>query len=468
MLKCWKPKNGKLSERGAVVIEATISLTTFLFVFMMLYSIVSICRAQARIQIAIDATAKEISQYSYLYGLTGLDTTLGKFQESGNKTKSALNSAIDGVAQTFEGIQQLGGQASDINVSSVDDVLSKWDEISTTVQDTSEKAASAKETIMNMAKDPQKLLLGMARLVGSEALELGKSRLIADPVCRALVEKHLKLSDSGSADAFCKSVGIQPATFLGKESYYNGLDFSNSTLFPYGSDEISIIVTYRVKLLPLLPIDKTFTITQRAVTKGWLHGDGSSTGVSPMERISSLRNANNGASIWNCSETSERVDLIRHQGVEDLKQKGYSGISGNNIVQCYDEKTNTFCTISSANPLAYADSVDEVNRAKIREDLERIAGNLESATDNTKTVNVKTSGTNGGVTTKDVACADREKHLKAIVVIPEDKGLKEVYEEVLRQMNTDVEFEIMPAYGTVYTEATPEKSSTNEEAGGQE
>lgn len=468
MVKRWKQRNEKASERGAVVIEAAISLTTFLFVFFMLFSIVSICRAQARIQIAIDATAKEISQYSYLYGLTGLDTSLAKFQESANNTKSEVNSAIDGVVQTFEGIRQLGGQAKDINVSSVSDVLTQWDEISESFNDVKGKEAHAKETIVNMAKDPQKLLMGLARLVGSEALELGKSRLIAEPICHALVEKHLKLSESGSANAFCKMVGIQPGTFLGKESYYNGLDFSNSTLFPYGSDEITIIVTYRVKLLPLLPIDKTFTITQRAVTKGWLHGDGSSTGVTAIDRINSLRSANKGESLWNCTETGERVELIRHQGIEDLKNNGCSGVSGNNIIHCYDETTNTFYTISSANPLAYADSVDKVNRAKIKEDLQRVVGNLESATDNAKTIKVKESGENGGVTTRDVDCTGKERHMKAIIVIPEDKGLKDVYEEVLKEISTDVKVEFMPAYGSVYTEVTPEKTGTNEGTGGQE
>lgn len=467
MLKRWKQRNKRTSERGAVVIEAAISLTTFLFMFFMLYSIVSICRAQARIQIAIDATAKEISQYSYIYGLTGLDTSLTKFQDSANKTKSELNSAIDGVAQTFEGIQQLGSKAGDMNVSSVDDVLSKWDEISEAISDTEDKAASARETIMNMAKDPQKLLIGMARLVGSEALELGKSRLIAEPVCHALVEKHLKVSDSSSANAFCKMVGIQPGTFLGKESYYNGLDFSNSTLFPYGSDEITIVVTYQVKLLPLLPINKTFTITQRAVTKGWLHGDGSSTGVTAIARIQSIRSANKGDSLWNCVEGSERVDLIRHQGIEDLKQRGCSGVSLNSIIQCYDEKTNTFYTISSFNPLAYADSVDKVNRTKIKEDLVGVAGNLESATDNIKNIKVKESGANG-VTTRDVDCSGKERHMKAVIVIPEDEGLKEVYEEVIKQMSTDVEFEIVTAYGSVYTKVTPDTTVTNDEAGDQE
>lgn len=51
------------NENGAVTIEAMIALTAFLFAFIMIYSIITLCRAQARIQIALNDTAQEISQY---------------------------------------------------------------------------------------------------------------------------------------------------------------------------------------------------------------------------------------------------------------------------------------------------------------------------------------------------------------------------------------------------------------------
>ncbi len=61
------------SEKGMVTIEATIALTTFLFAFMMIFSIITICRVQAKMQVALNNTAQEISQYSYIYGIMGKD-----------------------------------------------------------------------------------------------------------------------------------------------------------------------------------------------------------------------------------------------------------------------------------------------------------------------------------------------------------------------------------------------------------
>ena len=62
-------------EKGNITIEATIALTTFLFMFIMIYSLITICRAQAKIQVALDGTAKEISQYTYLYNICLLYTS---------------------------------------------------------------------------------------------------------------------------------------------------------------------------------------------------------------------------------------------------------------------------------------------------------------------------------------------------------------------------------------------------------
>lgn len=58
-------------EKGAVAIEATLSLTFFMFLIVTLLSIVNLCIAQAKIGIALNQTAKEISQY--IYSLTGFN-----------------------------------------------------------------------------------------------------------------------------------------------------------------------------------------------------------------------------------------------------------------------------------------------------------------------------------------------------------------------------------------------------------
>ena len=253
MQRLFKKSNG---ENGAVTVEATIALTSFLFMFIMIYSIVTCCRAQAQIQVAINATAKEISQYSYIYGLTGLDRSLANFEQSADQSEDKLNTTIGNVAQVFEGIDSIGGTASSMDFD-LESMYESWSQISEDLDKTGEGVNAVKQSIEEMSKNPKQLLLGMARLIGSKVLDEAKSRLIAEPVSRALVQKHLKRSNSDTAEACCASLGIVPGTYFGKESYFNGIDFSHSTLFPDGTAEITIVAAYKIRLIQLLPINAT-------------------------------------------------------------------------------------------------------------------------------------------------------------------------------------------------------------------
>ena len=433
------------SQKGSVSIEATIALTTFLFMFIMIYSIVTVCRAQAKIQVGLNNVAKEISQYSYLYGLSGLDVSLGKFQQAGEEEKKKINNVVGSVTNVFDGISSLGTTASGVDISDVDSMLNGWDDISGQLSVVGSDFSDAKTKIEDMASDPQALLLGLTKLVGSEALEVGKSRAIAEPVSRALIRKHLKRDSGDTPGAFLKSFGVQKGTYLGTESYFNGLDFSNSTLFPYGSDEITIIVTYKVKMIQLLPVDFTFEFTQSAITKGWLHGDG--TGASPSERVEAL--SKDGNSIWNTATLDERVSLIRNMGLKDLKDEGFFGVSGQTYIQAYDPATNTFVSISSANPLYGLDSMDAINRNDIKTNLERLAAQMKSSTDNMQKIKIKKQDSNGNWITEEKNCS-AAKNLKVIVVIPEDEGLAAIFKEVAAELGGSVTFEFQPSYGKVF------------------
>lgn len=457
MLKMSKDKK---REAGAVTIEATIALTSFLFMFMMIFSVITICRAQARVQIAINATAKELSQYSYLYGLTGLDSALAKFQDSANTTKDEVDGTISNVANIFSSLEAIGaegnkvvGEVKTLDPDAVNTAMDSWKNVSGQLDNVEANADSIKEKLEAYSENPQELLFGMARLLASESLELAKSRVIAEPVCRALVQKHLKRNNDDTAEAFCQSVGIVPGTYLGKESYFNGMDFSNSTLFPYGSDEINIVVTYKVKLLQLLPVDLDFTITQSAITKGWLHGD-MTPGTGSGDILAAM--VKNGESMWNSPENWGKIkkEMIS-QEVDNLKTGDYYGVSSQTYIHAYDPDTNTFAMVSAINPLFGVDSIDEVDKEELKDALKTHASQINSATDNMQSITIKKLDEHGNFQKVDYDCT-AEKTKKVVILIPEDEGLKELMEELVTELGSDVQFEFKPVYGSVYVEEKKE------------
>lgn len=82
-----KIKNVVLNEQGAIVVEATISLTAFMFLIVTILTVINICYAQAKIGVAVNTTAKKISEYSYLYNLTGLREKQGDLYSEGEDAK---------------------------------------------------------------------------------------------------------------------------------------------------------------------------------------------------------------------------------------------------------------------------------------------------------------------------------------------------------------------------------------------
>ena len=92
-------------ERGAIVVEATLSLTTFIFAMFMLLSVTQIAYTQARISVALDCAAKEIAQYAHVYFLSGASEI---FSGSGGNS-SELFGEVGGF------LEDLGGEMGSIS-----------------------------------------------------------------------------------------------------------------------------------------------------------------------------------------------------------------------------------------------------------------------------------------------------------------------------------------------------------------
>lgn len=262
------------SENGSIIIEATISLSAFMFAIVTILTIVNICIVQSRMAYAINMTAKEISQYSYLYSLTGFNNTQNELYQAGQEGTESLEETLGNVNEVFNEIENLGGEAeSAANSQSMEDILSSWNAISSDVESTDAAIKDLENSLSEIADDPKSVIFGLVKLTANESFDVAKSRLVAAPLAKVMVQKHLVNSEDGNVNDYLKFLGVVPNA---TGSYIDGLNFNNSLLFPNGSDEIMINVEYDVKVIALLPIDFEFHFSQNAITHGWGAGDGSS------------------------------------------------------------------------------------------------------------------------------------------------------------------------------------------------
>ncbi len=212
------------SEEGAIIIEATLSLTFFMFAILTVYSMFHVSLAQARIGAALNATAKEISQYSYVYDLTGLNEKQANLAANGGNAESILSDNLSEVNGLYDALGGIAGATLDITTSP-------------------ESTESFLYYVLNE---------GIDQVKGTATGE----------VARLLMKKHF----GSEPDKFLKSLGV--------ENGINGLSFMKTRIFSDGEEaDILLDVRYQVTVVKLLDFDMKLNFEQCAKTRAWVGSD---------------------------------------------------------------------------------------------------------------------------------------------------------------------------------------------------
>lgn len=246
------------NEKGAASIEATISLTIFVFVIMAIYMLINYCLVQSKVSYAINTTAKEMSQYSYFYHVFGLDDLDGKL--ANGKTQAV---------ETFSSFNKLLGD-SKAEINEIQENPTDYfgsvikGEKTEDLQDVYKQIQDVSSNISDVVNDPVEFMKSMASLAGEEVWEHVKSNVIAAPLAKGMTRRHFGNS-SESADAYLEALGVVGG--------YDGLNFNMTTMFENASDDIKIVVYYNLDLATVFPFDLNVSICQQASTRAWLGGD---------------------------------------------------------------------------------------------------------------------------------------------------------------------------------------------------
>lgn len=247
MKKYMLSKKKKDTENGAVVIEATLSLTVFMFLIVTLLSIVNICIAQAKIGIALNQSAEEISQFLYFYSLSGLNDIQAKAYADSSGTRQQIEDLEEGITNGIETIQKFGSGGT-----SASDAISELKEDGSNIKDVAKEIAAT--------EDKAAWIKSLVKVAGNEAFEVGKG-YFAGALAEGLMRKHLTMNDEIDCDRNLKNMGVVDGM--------GGLNLTASSIYTNGTEDITLICTYDIKLLTLLNNDITFHFVQTAKTKAW-------------------------------------------------------------------------------------------------------------------------------------------------------------------------------------------------------
>ncbi len=263
------------NAKGSATVEAVVAFMGFLFTIFTILNIVNFCRTQALISNAIDTTAKEMSQYGYFYEMSGLQKFSKGMKDVSDVGSSKINEVIDSVDSLYTSL-----------TGAVDGSVSRGTEIANAINDNSLNMEQIQGVIDGVSADgsnvqasinlvsaninsiisnPISYIKSLASVAANGVLNTATSRIIAVPLAKAFFVKHF--GDSAEeASRHLENLGVVKGL--------EGMNFNDSTMFADGSDDIHIVVYYKLQLIQLFKFaEMTATIKKEALAGGWLGGD---------------------------------------------------------------------------------------------------------------------------------------------------------------------------------------------------
>lgn len=206
------------NQDGAIVVEATLSLSFFAFLITAILTMVNVCYTQAQMGILVNGIAKDISNYTYIYTMT-----------DANAKKAELSS-----------------KASYANYTASE------------VLNNSKKVMDKVEILADAVVDPD-FWSSMGALFGDAGVSYAESGAL-HLLCKNAAKNRLAPTGE-NPDAYLRRLGVKGGL--------DGLSFFKSELCPGGSDDIRIVVTYQAHMVDFFGLDLNFNLEQTAMTKAW-------------------------------------------------------------------------------------------------------------------------------------------------------------------------------------------------------
>ena len=403
----------KEKDRGAIVIEGIISLTTFVFAIFTILSIVNICYIQAKMNVALNTAAKEISQYSFFYYKFGLDKYDAKMAEGTGDSKELAMNTIEGMGTLMDSLTNAENNFKTGNFDDmVEDIKGGANNVDSLVNQYADR----------LAEDPKAFILGMGKMAGNELKETGK-QILCQALAKALMKKNLKSSPTDDPENFLMRYGVVNGM--------DGLDFTHTTFLQNGATNmIQLVVTYDVRVIQLLGFEFDFTFRHCVLTTAW--GRGISK-ISPDESTPSVAPS---STIWDTGGGP------RGEYIVEQEKKDYDYTGSGNGYHAYDPDTNTVIKIISVDTTTKTGMDPGTLKGKISKAVRDMENGLSKDDDQ-----VVAEGPDGEDYTAHSDPSTRK--YKVVMVVPDgaDQGaLQEIIDAYLKE-NPNVTVEIKTGYG---------------------
>ncbi len=252
-------------EKGSLTVEACISLTMFLMVFVTILYIMRIVFAYGIMQHALNQTAKEFSTYSYYYAVSGLADVNGQIQSSTAGGVSSFNENVTNIVNVYDSFNTLGGSVKEATSSAssgdLSGTISSLQSVSGDYSNFTNSLGPATDTIKSIADDPVAAIKSVGSVFLSGGNESAKTFLCGE-LSRSLMSKYISEGGYEAANTRLKNLRISGGL--------DGVDFSASEFWSSDApNEIELVVCYTIEpVFPFKIVDELHFMNKVRV-RGW-------------------------------------------------------------------------------------------------------------------------------------------------------------------------------------------------------
>ncbi|TYQ16130.1 UNVERIFIED_CONTAM: hypothetical protein Cloal_2633 [Acetivibrio alkalicellulosi] len=260
----------RMGRKGSLTVEASIILPVVIFVIVSIVSIIKIVNTHAVIQHAINETANEIANYSYIYSKTGMQKAHDNVSEDLKDRSELFESHYEEVIGALGALNSEVKDTKDEVSIILEGDANNIDNIEQNVNKAMENINEIKDVLDEIIYHPDGASMGIKNEVASMISMFANGYFenfkgaIGSQIAKMLMRKHLEINNF-TANQRLKSMGIKDGL--------KGLDFSKTRVFE-DSRTIDIVVSYEINLPVPIKIFPKPKITQRVIVKAWLDGDG--------------------------------------------------------------------------------------------------------------------------------------------------------------------------------------------------
>lgn len=266
------------NKEGSLTVEAAVVLPVFMCVVLSLAFFIKVQYIQNNVQYALNQSASELSTYSYLYSVTGMQKVNDGINAEFNERQQLASEHISDIVGSFD---SLSATEDDIN-KSVDAMssgdFSKIGKIGDNYSGTKDDVKEIVNKLKEAGKNPKKEFVSIACLLLNNGFQTVKEKL-SEPLIKYFMYKYLNqdiFNDQGGPGAYIAAKD--------RENIMQAFDFNSSSIFK-DNKTIDIIVRYKIKTVLPINILPEIQMKQRVTIRAWLNGDGNAATEEKGESI---------------------------------------------------------------------------------------------------------------------------------------------------------------------------------------